>query len=67
MQPNCSWLGKRGGRALCCKGLDPPAWCIDPTWWKHLQFWAIFCSNQWLTTGPSKAVVCTVLYVGKCV
>ena len=24
--------------------------------------WAIFRSNQWSTTGLSKAVVCTVLY-----
>ena len=27
-----------GGGALCCKGLDPPTWWIDPAWWMHLQF-----------------------------
>ena len=27
--------------------------------------WAIFHSNQWSTTGPSKDVVCAVLSVGK--
>ena len=27
-----------GGRALCCNGLDPPAWRIDLAWWMHLQF-----------------------------
>ena len=27
--------------------------------------WAIFCSNDWFATGPSKAVVCAVLSVGK--
>ena len=26
------------GRALCCNGLDPPAWRINPAWWMHLQF-----------------------------
>ena len=27
-----------GGRALSCKGLDPPAWWIDPARWMPLQF-----------------------------
>ena len=27
-----------GARALCCKGLDPQAWLIDPAGRKHLQF-----------------------------
>ena len=27
-----------GSRALCCKGLDPHAWRIDPAWRMHLQF-----------------------------
>ena len=26
----------------------------------HFAVWANFCSNQWSTTGPSKAVVCAV-------
>jgi hypothetical protein len=29
--------------------------------------WASFRSNQWSTTGSSKAVVCAVLSVGKCI
>ena len=29
--------------------------------------WAIFRSNQWSTTGPSKAAVCAVMSVGKCI
>ena len=29
--------------------------------------WAIFRSNQWSTTGLSKAVVCTVLSMEKCI
>ena len=29
--------------------------------------WAIFRSNQWSTTGLSKAVVCTVLCMEKCI
>ena len=31
-----------GGRSLSCKGLDPPAWRIDPVWRMHLQF-GLFC------------------------
>ena len=27
-----------GGRALCFKGLNPPARRIEPIWWMHLQF-----------------------------
>ena len=26
------------GRALSCKGFDPPVWWIDPAWQMHLQF-----------------------------
>ena len=51
-----------GSRALSCKGSDPPAWQIDPAW---RAVWAIHLSNQWSTTGPSKAVVLAVLSVGK--
>ena len=49
-----------GGRALCCKGLDPPAWWIDNAWQIPLQFELFF-----VTIGPSKVVVCAVLSVGK--
>ena len=51
-----------GSRALCFKGLDPPVWQIDPAWRKHLQF-GLFSDP----TGPSKAMVCAVLSVGKCI
>ena len=32
-----------------------------------LAVWAIFYSSQWSTTDPSKAVICAVLSVGKCI
>ena len=38
--------------------------------WHALYFhtvWAIFHSNQWSTTGLSKAMVCTVLSMEKCI
>ena len=35
---------------------------VDPA-----AVWAIFRSNQWSTTGLSKAVVCTVLSMEKCI
>ena len=31
---------------------------------KCITVWASFHSNEWSTTGPSKAVVCAVLFVG---
>ena len=56
-----------GSRALGCKGLDPPAWQINPVWRMHLQF-GLFSVP---TNGPQlvhlKAVVCVVLSVGKCI
>ena len=45
------------------KGLDPPSWQIDPAWQMLFAVWAIFCSNQWPTTGPLRALVCAVLCV----
>ena len=36
---------------------------IDPSQWYPAAVWAIFRSNQWSTTGLSKAVVCTVLSI----
>ena len=36
---------------------------IDPSQWYPAAVWAVFRSNQWSTTGLSKAVVCTVLSV----
>ena len=39
---------------------------IDPSQWTQLQF-GLFRSNQWSTTGLSKAVVCTVLSMEKCI
>ena len=49
-----------GSRALGCKGLDRS--CMADAF----AVWAIFCSNQWSTTGPSRDVVRAVLSVGKC-
>ena len=42
-----------------------PAWRIDPAWRKYFQFGLFNHSNQLSTTGPSKAMVCAVLSVGK--
>ena len=40
---------------------------IDPFSVDPAAVWAIFRSNQWSTTGLSKAVVCTVLSMEKCI
>ena len=37
-----------GSRTLCCKGLDPPTWWIDPAWLMHLKFGLLSVS----TSGP---------------
>ena len=42
-----------GARALCCKGGSI----------LHGGYY----SDQWSTTGPSKAVGCVVLFVGRCI
>ena len=56
------WAGhSSGGRALAYKGWDHP---IKPACMAGaFTVWAIFFSNQWSTTGPSKAVARTVLSV----
>ena len=40
---------------------------IDPAQWMHLQFGLVSVPTSDPTTGPSKAVVCAVLSVGKCI
>ena len=52
-----------GGRAHACKSWDRP---IKPAWRVHLQFelFSVPTSGP-PTTGPSKAVVCAVLSMGK--
>ena len=42
--------------------LSDRSFSVDPA-----AVWAIFRSNQWSTTGLSKAVVCTVLSMEKCI
>ena len=36
---HCGGVGRSSGNiALSCKGLDHPAWWVDPAWRMHLQF-----------------------------
>ena len=48
---------------VCIVNVSPDrTFSVDPA-----AVWAIFRSNQWSTTGLSKAVVCTVLSMEKCI
>ena len=47
---------------IYCDLSSDRSFSVDPA-----AVWAIFRSNQWSTTGLSKAVVCTVLSMEKCI
>ena len=66
MSASVSKLERHVAQAVVCicEGFDHP---INPAQCDPFAVWAIFHFKQWSTTGPSKAMVCAILSVGKCI